>query len=74
MDRGVIFETLLRHKGTGSHDANHFTIDDALGLGGILHLFTDGDPMSRLNQPLYVGIHTLDRDSGHGNFLTAFVL
>ena len=53
----MIFETLFRNEGTGSHHANDFSIDDALGFSGVFNLLTDRDPMPGFERVDLLGNH-----------------
>ena len=52
--------------GSRRHHPNHFPLYNTLGQPGIFHLFTDGDLISFLHQPVDIIIRCMKGDAAHG--------
>ena len=68
--RPTLEQGVLDH-GAGRDHPNDRTVDEALGLGRIARLLTDGDLVAFLDEPGQVRLERVVRDAGEGDALAA---
>ena len=70
---GPAVEYLLLGQGAGGHDAGDVALDEALRLGGVLHLVADGHAVAGADEALDVAVGGVVGEAGHRDGVRALV-